>query len=526
MIQPFPTIQNDDTNPAIRLYGRRFYKDQTEIELLSEFLLVFASPKSVGARSKQWAEAFPDLQALQDLQDLENKNSLYYHPKPRLILKLFSFLGSSKLETRHQCHAEKFKAITQQLKEKIDPSSKVSSDEALRLLEQVMVGFVGVAQNRTWCTHSFLPVSYNLIASETIWSPTEAKKKKISSWDEAVSSGIFKYSAHDFMARGGELLFLQMLNLFRMLDSNEVREFKKRIGHPEETGNSFQTQIQSGIRQFLEKMPYLSSLANWIESSDFEDASSRKDLSTECGWVPSSTWPESYLFAYEFLNILQATIDPLEKLELLKLCTVFQVLRTLCAQAARTCDADLTGYSHLSGPLGFVWIITPPEITKRPLKQASQKNFARIQEIIFKAVRNNDALFRVPGGSSKKDRFKDGDDQSMGLFTKLGKRIGLVVPWKGPGARFTLNKNLLRYLVLSIIGPRQRMTLTSFQKNLFNHYGMSIGGDQLRKGVKWTLANQHISVPYAEQEWFEDALKASGFLIPLSDAVSLVHNPF
>ncbi|MCC8991010.1 MAG: hypothetical protein LM514_00040, partial [Streptococcus sp.] len=37
--------QADQRNPAIRLYGRRFYKDQTPIEYLAEFLLVFASPK-------------------------------------------------------------------------------------------------------------------------------------------------------------------------------------------------------------------------------------------------------------------------------------------------------------------------------------------------------------------------------------------------------------------------------------------------------------------------------------------------
>ncbi len=38
-------IAADQTNPAIRLYGRRFYKDQTPVEYLAEFLLVFASQK-------------------------------------------------------------------------------------------------------------------------------------------------------------------------------------------------------------------------------------------------------------------------------------------------------------------------------------------------------------------------------------------------------------------------------------------------------------------------------------------------
>ena len=38
-------IAADQTNPAIQIYGRRFYKDQTPVEYLAEFLLVFASPK-------------------------------------------------------------------------------------------------------------------------------------------------------------------------------------------------------------------------------------------------------------------------------------------------------------------------------------------------------------------------------------------------------------------------------------------------------------------------------------------------
>ena len=37
----------DQKNPAIRLYGRRFYKDQTPIEYLAELLLVFASAKKI-----------------------------------------------------------------------------------------------------------------------------------------------------------------------------------------------------------------------------------------------------------------------------------------------------------------------------------------------------------------------------------------------------------------------------------------------------------------------------------------------
>ena len=35
-------------NPAIQLYGRRYFKDQSTVEYLSEMLLVFLSPKGKG----------------------------------------------------------------------------------------------------------------------------------------------------------------------------------------------------------------------------------------------------------------------------------------------------------------------------------------------------------------------------------------------------------------------------------------------------------------------------------------------
>lgn len=50
ILQRFPENNSDEKdkakeNPAIRLYGKRYYKDQTPVEYLAEFLLVFASPK-------------------------------------------------------------------------------------------------------------------------------------------------------------------------------------------------------------------------------------------------------------------------------------------------------------------------------------------------------------------------------------------------------------------------------------------------------------------------------------------------
>ena len=65
-IKRFPDIafQEEDKNPAIGLFGRRYYKDQTPIEYLVEFLLVFDSRKTIGESTKGWKQAFPNSEDL------------------------------------------------------------------------------------------------------------------------------------------------------------------------------------------------------------------------------------------------------------------------------------------------------------------------------------------------------------------------------------------------------------------------------------------------------------------------------
>jgi hypothetical protein len=85
-------------NPAIQLYGNRLFSDQTISELLSEFLLVVFSPKRAGYTVFETA-----LPSREQLFAWDNE-PLKYAPKARLNLKLFSFLGASRLESRHQTH--------------------------------------------------------------------------------------------------------------------------------------------------------------------------------------------------------------------------------------------------------------------------------------------------------------------------------------------------------------------------------------------------------------------------------------
>ncbi len=89
-------IPADQKNPAIRLYGRRFHKDQTPVEYLAEFLLVFASPKG-GEQNGTYSLSL-------ETSDV----SPCYWPDDRIALKLFAFFPSSKLDTRHPVHQKAY----------------------------------------------------------------------------------------------------------------------------------------------------------------------------------------------------------------------------------------------------------------------------------------------------------------------------------------------------------------------------------------------------------------------------------
>jgi len=523
MITPFPDLilqlDKEDANPAIQLFGRRFEKDQTPIEYLAEFLLVFVNEKRVDGISNKWSFGFPDIESLEKWPTSDPE--LRYCAPARLIVKLFSFLGSSKIETRHPCHQKHFKNIHEILQEQIETIQSIRPDQVLSLIEQALVGFVGIAQNRTWCTHTFLPVSSGLMAGETIWNHKNSQTEPNLKWKDSVER-FYKYydfSKHRFMARGGELLFLQLCNLFKNYRNQELSEFVKRLGYDVNVSD-LKKRLEQGLIDLVTSVPSLEKLAKWIENSDPDTAQKTDKYTATCGWCPSETWPEAYLFAYEMVNLCESTIDPIEKIELLKLCCVFQVLRSLCAQSVRYWKNLTEEEKGTGGANGFAWIVTDHEGQNKPLKDAGKANLQKVQQLIHGALRNP-----IIKPSSK--GYKIADEQGQALFIKLGKQIGFIVPPKtGPGARFVITESLLRYLVMALIPPGERRTLESFKETLYKHFGIAIGGQQLDKAVRWTYPKQSFVIRKKDENWFEEKLRATGFLIPLSDAVSLVTNPF
>ena len=217
MRERFPNIELDyrkgDANPAVRLFGRRFFSDQTPLEFLVEFLLVSTSRKKLSGGI--FNKALPP----EDVLHSPWTNTLDYAPRSRLNLKLFAFFGASKLDTRHETHRKHLEELDRRLGECMSVYED-TKENVLKTLENLFLGFHGVGMQRTWCAQSFMPICHSMIAGESIWKKT--KTKYVADWEDALK--YFSHRQFIFLARGGEILYLQICNALRQ-EAGDIRHW-------------------------------------------------------------------------------------------------------------------------------------------------------------------------------------------------------------------------------------------------------------------------------------------------------------
>ena len=506
-----------DSNPAIQAYGRRFYKDQTQVEYLAEFLLVFISPKGPEYQ-KNHAFSF-------QLDEGEDNEHCYW-PEDRVSLKLFSFFPSSKLETRHPVHQETYLAALESIKARIDGSS-AEQENTIRLLQSLFSGFVGVAKNRTWVTHSFLPVSTKLISRELAWKHTEATKdKNLDDWSK--SRKYFSHNGHLFMARGGELLFLQLANLFSNKDESAVRvaDLHASKDYQHLSGKSLdelQQNLECGLKHLIcNSVSKVDALAEFVERSledIWTDSSTKR---APLGWVPRSTVSEAYLFAVELDNICRSSLGGIDKIDLLQVLCSLHVLRSLCFQANRIDDEP----KKTNGFIGnYAWIVADPNASfGSASRKLAQTSLTGVEEVLYRVLR---IVGDTTEFNSTKYTYRQADAHGFSIFRKIGKEMGFIIPKMGQGQRFVLPPSLLSVLVATTIEPGERVRLTEFYRRVFAHYGIALAGQQLAEAIAWySEEGEHKDYAItAESLWVQEALKQGGYLVELSDAVSIVHNP-
>ena len=515
VLKKFPSIvveesgkEKDKKNPAIQLYGKRYYSGQTPVEYLAEFLLVFTSPKF-----KEVAQSKSEPKYSGHFQFCLDYVNMRYYPKDRVALKLFAFFATSKLETRHPAHRQAYLNALDKISGHIDEKS--DQKNIINLLQSLFNGFVGVASNRTWVTHAFLPASENLLAREINWlhdGKTGAKNKKLSWEDDESRSELMRYFSHDrhnFMARGGEVLFLQLVNLFQSIQSDEIKQLVELTcyQHLADELDNLQSKIEYELKYLLtEGVGALNNLVEFLENS-LQDYSIDERPGT-LGWIPSASKVEALLFASEILNICKSSLGNLEKLDLLQSLCCLHVLRSHCFQANRLSDTK----QETQGFIGnYVWVVSSETApSDNIIRKMSEESFQKVDNI-QRCILHHNALIKP---SSYEEAKKHGYD----IFRKIAKEIGLVIPKTGGKARFTLNQKLLRFLVTALIRPGENIRLDQFYERIFAHYGIAIG-NQLAEAVKW-INSQDDKDTYSvasNNQWIEKTLKQNNFLIKLGE---------
>jgi len=123
--------------------------------------------------------------------------------------------------------------------------------------------------------------------------------------------------------------------------------------------------------------------------------------------------------------------------------------------------------------------------------------------------------------------YKEADDRyGHKLLLSLGKKFGIIVPYTGPGARFIMTDSLLRYLIIALLRPGERVPYQDFLKRMYLHYGIAVEGEHLNDALVWSDMPENNAIQPVKGSWLQEMLRASGFLTDLSDAWSIVKNPF
>ena len=341
------------------------------MELLAEFLLVTAADKKIG--TEQFAVPLP---SQEQLMGWPEEATLMYAPKAKLNLKLFAFLGASRLDTRHESHRNHCRELWDALREQMDSGMEAhEKEDVLRTLSNLFLGFWGSGSKRTWCAQSFLPICSGLLAGEILWNETEARRdNNLDSWQYVLAhfQKLFSINRHRFFARGGEMLYLQICNALRQ-PSATIASWLDDTGLHFSNEEADPVQLHAALGQALDgffgKTPaMITRLADFIdhevecETAGVSDSRDGDIRWTDCGWCPEASWQEGYLFAVEILRICRAEIDMMDTIAMLEIACALQLLRSLIWQSQR----------YTTGNGNCRMLVSDPEGSNPQLKHLSQ----------------------------------------------------------------------------------------------------------------------------------------------------------
>lgn len=475
------------------LFGNRFKSDQTLYEYLIEFLLVFTSAKeSDGITGKN---EFHSIQ-------IERKYS--YWVEPRMALRRFIFFDRSRKNGTIKADEYAYQDLMSILLGKMEGINKETGLEYLESLQDLFHGYAVVIKKRFWGAQALLPICPEFMMCGC--DPSEKKRRdsvKYKDDKKITVDTIFSFDKRNFLARGGELYYLHLLQ--------GLKE------HPEK-------------KEVLEKLicdlavvqcKKISDMASFVQNSWEEEMGfDKKDLMQQLNlsYIPETAYIECEEYSLiEVMNYLSCKMHPINRVDIFAKGVMFQILRMMSYGVADYLDIEPKK-----------WIVDMRSGTSNDtVKKLSSESFRKVEDDYMTALNRIAADFNL-SEDERMDTVRKAKKDSLDIFRAKGKELQCIIPMNGPFERFSLSEDVIRFLVLALVAPQEKMTLNMFLEKLYKHYNIVIGPNEYKKMTgEDTAMNETLANSFAENVVaFQGFLKATGFLRELSDATSIVVNPY
>lgn len=469
-----------DKNVGIQAFGDRLYADQTLYEYLIEFLLIFISKKS---------------QSENEMMKFHNSNesNFDYYTELKIGLKRFIFFENSKLETKYEIDKEFYKRLKKELEKKIEKEDEddfFQDENMAGIFQEFFYGFAAILKNRSWYAQNLLPLCPEIIFPETIGNKKDRERIKINDTNSTLSEieKKFNLTAHSFLARGGEVYYLHIL-----LGLKNNNDLKKKLEYllKEMISNKKISKLARIIQNISDEMIELKK----------EDAWHKKSMK----FIPYDYEKRGEESCKEIINLLSNGIDNFKKIELFAIGMMLQIFRMV--QERSTANDSKKAF----------WIVSLCE--DNIVKKFSIESYNEFENQIDKKLKEY--------WKEDFEELNKGKKDSTNLIRKLGKQIGLIVPPKGKNMRFTFSEEILKFLVLAIVKPREKMEFNTFLDKLYEKFGIVISPEHI--GIVYKGIDNKVEMQgYFEKNKLalQNLLKNIGFLRNLSDATSIVENPY
>ncbi|WP_294355790.1 hypothetical protein [uncultured Clostridium sp.] len=495
-------------NLQIQTYGRRIRKDQTFYEYLIEFLLVFIGE---GHNTKEVG--------LDKIKDYDKR--VHYEYENNIGLKRFIFLENSKKDNRYDIDEDANRELKEQLLKKMEVDG-VKSDELLEIIRELYLGFTAFSGDRGWFAKALLPMCKDTIFPEAMGKVKFRKNLEL--WKNGMINlevdEEFEFNEHNFMARGGEVYFLHVLQGLKYIGESDNIE-----------AENLKNEINVRIGNLIDSFPQFRELSEWISSTWKEyiykesNGDKLEKIKSDCMWISNNYKKRSKFTIKELVNILRADINEFDKYEILSLAIIIQILRMMSEAAVIVATEEKEDH-----PL---WVVHVNGSSNNKVKKLAIESYKDIEEnmmiavakmlVNYEKIKENRSGKKPP---TKSSLLKDAYDDSHKLLRKLGKDIGFVIPIKGDNMRFTVTDNIVKFFVLSLIEPEKKVTLDTFLQKLYINFGIIIGPREYEEYLKDKEIVEDYSFLQNNLDDFQVLLRKNGFLKELSDATSIVINPY